>query len=62
MIENELAAQQSGRGALLRIIWLPQGVTSERPEQRAYIEALPRDAALQAGADLLTGDRLYNIL
>ncbi len=56
MIANEVAAQRSRDGALRRIIWLPQGVTGERPEQQAFIDALQHDAALQAGADLLSGD------
>ncbi|MEO8122671.1 MAG: toll/interleukin-1 receptor domain-containing protein [Burkholderiales bacterium] len=56
MLQNELAAELSQQGALRRIIWLPQGVQGERPEQQAFIDALQHDAALQAGADLLSGD------
>ena len=56
MLENELAAERARQGGLTRILWLPGGTTGERPEQQAFIEALQRDAAPQAGADLLTGD------
>jgi hypothetical protein len=65
MLQNRLAAERcsaSGPGdkaavaKLNRIIWLPEGVTGERAEQQAFIDALQRDAALQYGADLLRGD------
>ena len=56
MLQNELAAQCSRSAGLRRIVWLPAGVVGERPEQQAFIDALQHDAALQAGADLLTGD------
>jgi hypothetical protein len=56
MLENELAAERCRHRALRRIIWLPAGVTGERAEQQAFIDALQLDAALQWGADLLTGD------
>ena len=56
MLENQLAAERCRQGALRRIIWLPEGVTGERAEQQAFIEALQRDAELQYGADLLRGD------
>lgn len=56
MLENQLAAERCRQGALRRIIWLPSGVTGERAEQQAFIDALQHDAALQYGADLLRGD------
>ena len=56
MLENQLAAERSRQGALRRIIWVPAGVTGERAEQQAFIDALQREAALQYGADLLRGD------
>lgn len=56
MLENQLAAERCRQGALRRIIWLPAGVSGERAEQQAFIDALQRDAALQYGADLLRGD------
>ena len=55
-LENRLAADHCRQGGLRRIIWLPDGVTGERPEQQAFIDALQRDAALQYGADLMRGD------
>lgn len=45
-----------GAGMLRRILWLPDGVAGERPEQQAFINALQTDAGLQYGADLLRGD------
>jgi len=62
VLQNELAAacsRQGPRGALgslRRILWLPDGVQGERPEQQAFIDALQADAGLQFGADLLRGD------
>jgi hypothetical protein len=56
ILENQLAAERCRQGALRRIIWLPAGVSGERAEQQAFIDALQRDAALQYGADLLRGD------
>jgi len=56
MLENQLAAERCRQGTLRRIIWLPAGVSGERAEQQAFIDALQRDAALQYGADLLRGD------
>lgn len=56
MLENQLAAECCRQGALRRIVWLPEGVTGERAEQQAFIDAMQSDAALQYGADLLRGD------
>ena len=56
MLSREVcAAERCRRGGLRRIIWLPDAVTGERPEQQAFIEALQRDVALQFGADLMRG-------
>jgi hypothetical protein len=38
------------------VIWLPAGITSAQPAQQAFIDALQTDAALQFGADLVSGD------
>ena len=56
MVQNDCAAQSCERSSLRRIIWLPAGVSGERAEQQAFIEALLRDPAQQRGADLLRGD------
>ena len=56
MLQNDCAARRCEHSELRRIIWLPAGVSGERPEQQAFIDALLRDAALQRGADLLRGD------
>jgi TIR domain len=55
-LENEAAARRSRQGGLRRLIWLPKETSGERAEQQAFIAALQSDAALQFGADLLTGD------
>lgn len=55
VLQNELAVQRSKSGALPRVIWLPEGTSSEEPPQQAFIEALRRDAEVQFGADLITG-------
>ena len=41
---------------LRRVIWLPEGTGSEQAAQQAFIEALHKDAEVQFGADLITGD------
>jgi TIR domain len=56
VMQNELAVQKSKSGALLRVIWLPEGTHSEQAPQQAFIEALHQDAEAQFGADLITGD------
>lgn len=55
-LENEVAATRCRQGALRRLIWLPKEMSGERAEQQTFIAALQSDAALQFGADLLTGD------
>ncbi len=56
MLQNDCAAKRCEDSPLRRIIWLPAGVSGERAEQQAFIDALQRDEAPQRGADLLRGD------
>ena len=56
VLQNELAAARCRDSDLVRVIWLPDGTTSEHPPQQAFIEALHCDAELQFGADLITSD------
>ena len=56
VLQNELAVQRSKSGALLRVIWLPEGTHSGQAPQQAFIEALHQDAEAQFGADLITGN------
>ena len=56
VLQNELAVTRSKRGALPRLIWVPEGTHSEQASQQAFIEALHHDAEAQCGADLITGD------
>jgi hypothetical protein len=56
VLQNELAIQCSQAGALKRVIWLPEGTSSQHPDQQRFIEALHSDAQAQFGADLITAD------
>jgi hypothetical protein len=54
--QNELSVVRCKRGNLKRLIWLPQGTRSEHASQQAFIDALHRDAQVQFGGDLITGN------
>lgn len=54
--QNELAVACCKSGRLKRLIWLPQGTSSQYAPQQAFIEALHGDAQAQFGADLIAGD------
>jgi hypothetical protein len=56
VLQNEIAATSSRGGALSRVIWVPDGTRSDQPAQAAFLAALHTDAAMQLGADLVTGD------
>jgi hypothetical protein len=56
VLQNELAVERSRSGALPRVIWLPDGTSSDQEPQQAFIEALHHDADAQFAADLITGD------
>ncbi|HLK67038.1 MAG TPA: toll/interleukin-1 receptor domain-containing protein [Bryobacteraceae bacterium] len=56
MLQNELAIQQARKNGLQRIIWMTEGNKSESERQQKFLDALVRDAELQYGADLVTGD------
>jgi hypothetical protein len=56
VLQNERAVARSRSAGLPRVIWLPEGTHSEQPLQEAFVEALHRDADVQFGADLITGD------
>src|ERR1700761_1323863 len=56
VLQNELAIARYKKGKLRRIISLPEGTRSESTVQQAFIERLLREAELQSGADLITGD------
>jgi len=57
ILQNELAiARYKLGGGLRRIISLPHGTRSDSSLQQAFIESLLKNAELQTGADLLTGD------
>jgi len=52
-LQNAVAAQCSGRGALGRLIWLPPGLEAGDERQSKLIDALRRDNRNHLGADLL---------
>jgi hypothetical protein len=56
ILQNELAIERHKQGGLRRIISLPEGTKSESAAQQEFIERLLKDAELQAGADLVTGE------
>jgi hypothetical protein len=56
VLQNELAIERHKRAGLRRIISLPEGTRSESASQQAFIDRLLKDAEMQAGADLVTGD------
>jgi hypothetical protein len=56
VLQNELAIVRHKKAGLRRIISLPEGTKSESAAQQEFIERLLKDAELQSGADLVTGD------
>jgi hypothetical protein len=56
VLQNELAIAKSKEKALRRVIWLPGDTEPQDSDQKRFIEALHKDAELQYGADLITGD------
>jgi hypothetical protein len=56
VVQNELAIDQCKKGALRRIISVPEGTRSESAVQQEFIDRLLTDGDLQFGADLVTGD------
>lgn len=56
VLQNEIAIAQAKKSGMRRVIWLPAATESHDPEQQRFIEALHRDAEVQFGADLITGD------
>ena len=56
VLQNALAVERSKNHSLDRLIWLPEGTTSELSQQQAFIAAVHQDVNVQYGADLITGD------
>jgi len=56
VLQNELAIERHRQAGLRRIISLPEGTKSESASQQVFIDRLLKDAELQAGADLVTGE------
>lgn len=56
VLQNELAISRSKTNGLPRVIWLPDGTSSQDPDQARFIQTLHSNAEAQFGADLITGD------
>jgi hypothetical protein len=56
VLQNELAVARHKKAGLRRILSLPEGTRSDSALQQDFIERLVKDAELQSGADLVTGD------
>ena len=56
VLQNELAIARYKKAGLRRILSLPEGTRSDSALQQDFIERLLKDAELQSGADLVTGD------
>lgn len=55
-LQNEFAAQKServGKDNFPRLIWISPALVNVSERQRAFLEMLKRDAALQSGAEIL---------
>ncbi len=57
-LQNELAVGRCVESPeeFKRIIWMANGISSDQPQQQAFIESLHHDAMTQYGADLMTSD------
>ncbi len=53
VLQNQLAAEQCGGSKLERLIWLPEGLSSDDENQQEFIEKLQRDPETQGNADVL---------
>ncbi|MEO5740016.1 MAG: toll/interleukin-1 receptor domain-containing protein [Vicinamibacterales bacterium] len=56
VLQNEIAVTRSRAGGLLRLISLPEGLSSTNSMQQAFIDALLKNSEMQFGADLVNGD------
>lgn len=52
-LQNQLAAEASGKPGYSRLIWLPVGLTPQDPRQVEFIQRLQRDAGAQRAAELV---------
>ena len=55
-LQNEIAAGKSEESGLRRLIWLPENMRVEQPEQQVFIQELQKLQCLQRGADLVSAD------
>lgn len=53
IIQNELAAKKHAETGLQRIIWLPEGLSSDNPVQQSFIDSIRNDNEVQAGAEVI---------
>lgn len=60
VIQNQVAARESGIRDLPRIIWMPRGIQPADERQAEFIESLVQDPVAQQGADVIR-DTLENL-
>ncbi|MCH1494025.1 MAG: DUF4062 domain-containing protein, partial [Rubripirellula sp.] len=60
VIQNQVAARESGIRELPRIIWMPRGIQPTDERQAEFVESLVEDPAAQQGADVIR-DTLENL-
>jgi len=52
-LQNELAIEREQQGSFSRLVWIPQDLDVEEPQQKQFIESLRSDPRIQFGGDLL---------
>jgi len=60
VIQNQVAARESGIRELPRIIWMPRGIQPTDERQAEFVQSLVEDPAAQQGADVIR-DTLENL-
>ncbi len=56
VIQNALAVDASRGASLRRVVSLPVGTVCARPNHQQFLQAMHSEAALQGGAEVITGD------
>ena len=54
-LQNEIAARNSRKSGLPRILWMPQGLQYNDERQKQFVTLLNEDETAQYGADLIEG-------
>ena len=54
-LQTEIASRRGGDPGFKRLIWLPDGLTTEDDRQRKFIDYVRSDPAIQKSAEFLEG-------